>query len=229
MKLHIQIPTHGWLPQDPYIPSHLKIVTNKYSRKSKAKTVAGSTLLLIGLFALLVSIMAVQQTREIHSDSYVLAPNQKSGEVSTSGGHFSSDPFYNMHSFEGQIIVEGENVEFKVISEDQKVVTWWHNGKMVNCTVNSNDPKDIHQVISTTVDDTYTFNLPANGDYSYEYIVQNTGSQQATVNFQLKETQTTISRLIPGAIALLFTALPGTILIVSGRKNRKVTNPMLMA
>ncbi len=222
MKRYIPILTQGWLPQDPYIPSHLKIVSNRHRRIGKAKTVAGSTLLLIGLFALLVSIMAVQQSRGTFSDSYVLAPNQKSSEVGTSGGHYSSDPFYNMHSFEGQIIVEGENVEFKVVSREPTVITNDVNGRKTNCTVYMRDSAT-HEVLSTTIDGTYAFNLPANGDYSYEYIVQNTGSQQATVNFQLKETQTAISRLIPGAIALLVAALPGTVLIISGRKGKKVT------
>lgn len=222
MKCHIHILTQGWLPQDPYIPSHLKIASNRHRQISKAKTVAGSTLLLIGLIALLISTLAVQQTREIHSDSYVLASNQKSGEVSTSGGHFSLDPFYNMHSFEGQIIVEGENVEFKVVSREPTVITNDVNGRKTNCTVYMRDSAT-HEVLSTTVDGTYAFNLPANGDYAYEYIIQNTGSQQATVNFQLKETQTAISRLIPGATALLVAALPGTVLIISGRKGKKVT------
>ncbi len=222
MKLHIHITTQGWLPQDPYIPSHLKIASKRHRLIGKAKTVAGSTLLLIGLIALLVSIMAVQQTREIHSDSYVLVPNQKSGEVGTSGGHFSLDPFYNMHSFEGQIIVEGKNVEFKVISREPTVITYDVNGRKTNCTVYMRDSAT-HEVLSTTVNGTYKFNLPANGDYSYEYVVQNTGSQQVKVNFQLNETQTAISMMIPGAIALLATALPGTVLIISGRKGKKAT------
>ncbi len=222
MKRYIPILTQGWLPQDPYIPSHLKIVSNRHRRISKAKIVTGSTLLLIGLFALLVSIFAVQQSYGTFSDSYVLEPNQKSNEAWTSGGHFSLDPFYNNHSFEGQIIVEGKNVEFKVISREPTVITYDFNGKKTNSTVYSRD-SDTHEVLSTTVDGSYTFNLPANGDYSYEYVLQNTGSQQAKVNFQLKETQTAISRLIPGAIALLVTALPGTVLIISGRKGKKVT------
>lgn len=225
MKRYIPIITQGWLPQDPYIPSHLKIVSNRHRRIGKAKTVAGSTLLLIGLIALLVSIMAVQQSRGHFSDSYVLAPNQKSSEVSTSGGHHSSDPFYNMHSFGGQIIVEGENVEFKVVSREPTVITCDVNGRKINCTVYMRDSVT-HDVLSATIDGTYKFNLPANGDYSYEYVIQNKGSQQARVSFQLQETQITISRLIFGAIALLVTALPGTILIVNGRKSRKATFQM---
>jgi hypothetical protein len=222
MKRYIPIHTQGWLPQDPYIPSHIKIVSNRQRRIGKAKTVTGSTLLLIGLIALLVSIMAVQQTRGHFSDSYVLAPNQKSGEVVTAGGHHSVDPFYNMHSFGGQIIVEGENVEFKVVSREPTVMTYDLNGRKINCTVYMRDSAT-HEVLSTTVDGTYKFNLPANGDYSYEYIIQNTGSQQARVSFQLQETQIAISRLIPGAITLLVTALPGTVLIISGRKGKKAT------
>jgi len=166
--------------------------------------------------------MAVQQTRGNFSDSYVLAPNQKSSEVSTSGVHHSFDPFYNMHSFEGKVIVEGENVEFKVVSREPTVITIDVWGKKANCTVYSRDSVT-HDVLSQTVDGTYKFNLPANGDYSYEYVIQNKGSQQARVSFQLQETQITISRLIPGAIALLVVALPGTVLIISGRKGKKVT------
>ena len=209
MKCRIHITTQGWLPQDPYIPSHLKIVSNRHRRIGKAKIVTGSTLWLIGLVALLLSILAVQQSCGILNYSYVLEPDQKSDQAFTSGGHYTSDPFYNMHSFEGQIIVEGENVEFKVLSREGNSAVYL-----------SNDPKDTQEVISTTVDGTYTFNLPANVDYSYDYVIQNTGSQQATVNFQLKETQIAISMLIPGAIALLVTALLGTVLIISGRKGK---------
>jgi hypothetical protein len=223
MKLHIHITTQGWLPQDPYIPSHLKIGSNRHRRISKAKIVTGSTLLLIGLIALLVSIMAAQQIGEIYSDSYVLTPNQKSGEVSTSGGTFPINPYYN-HCFEGKIIVEGKNVEFKIISKEPTVITHDVNGRKVNYTVYMRD-SPTHEVLSTTVDGTYKFNLPANGDYAYEYVLQNTGSQQAKVTFQLNEIQTAIGMLIPGAIALLVTALPGTVLIISGRKGKKA--PMM--
>ncbi|MGD6810475.1 MAG: hypothetical protein ACQCN3_12320 [Candidatus Bathyarchaeia archaeon] len=225
MKCRIHIATQGWLPQDPYIPSHLKIDSNRHRWISKVKTVVGSTLLLIGLFALLLSSMAIQQTHEIHSDSYTLEPNQKSSDVGTSGGHFSFDPFYNMHSFEGQIIVEGKNVEFKVVSREPAVITCDNNGKKINQTVYFRD-SETHEVLSTTVDGTYTFNLPANGDYSYDYVIENTGNQRANINFQLNETQITVSRLIPGVIALLVTALPGAILIVSGRRSRKATFQM---
>jgi hypothetical protein len=225
MKCRIHITTQGWLPQDPYIPSHLKIVSNRHRRIGKAKIATGSTLLLIGVIALLLSVMAMQQTHEIHSDSYVLESNQKSGEVGTSGGHFSLDPFYNMHSFEGQIIVEGKNVELKVISREPTVITDDVNGKKTNCTVYMRDSAT-HEVLSTTVDGTYKFNLPANGDYSYDYVIQNNGGQSAKVNFQLKETQIAISMLIPGAIALVVTALPGTVLIVKGLKGKKAAMMM---
>ncbi len=220
MKRYLPILTQGWLPQDPYIPSHLKIVSNRHRRIGKAKTIAGSTLLLIGLIALVASVMAIQQTREIHSDSYVLEPNQKSGEVSTGGGHHSVTV---VHSFEGKIIVEGKNVEFKVVSREPTVMTFDFNGKKRNQTVYLRD-SETHEVLSQTVDGTYAFNLPANGDYHYEYIVQNTGSQQARINFQLNETQITIGMLMLGAIVLLVTALPGTLLIVSGRRSRKATS-----
>jgi hypothetical protein len=219
MKVYIKIFTQGWLPQDITIPNHLKIASNRQRRIRKAKIVTGSTLLLIGLIALLVSITAVQQISEIYNDSYVLTPNQKSGEVSTGGGTFPISPCHN-HCFEGQIIVEGKNVEFKVISREPTVITQEINGKMVNSTVYSRDSAT-HEVLSTTVDSTYRFNLPANGDYAYEYALQNTGSQQAKVTFQLNEIQTAIGILIPGAITLLVTALPGTVLIVSGRKGKK--------
>ncbi|MDI9578934.1 MAG: hypothetical protein QM398_12475 [Thermoproteota archaeon] len=175
--------------------------------------------MLIGLIALLVSIMAAQQIYEIYSDSCVfLESNQKSVGVSTSGGGLFSHPYYN-RCFEGQIIVEGKNVEFRVINREPTVITRVVNGIKVNSTVFSRD-SPTHDVLSITVDGTYRFNLPANGDY-YECALQNTGSQQAKVTFQLNEIQTDIGKLIPGAIALLVTALPGTALIISGRKGKK--------
>lgn len=215
----MHITTQGWLPRHPYIPSHLKLASNRHRWISKAKIVTGSPLVLIGLIALLVSIMAAQQIYEIYSDSCVfLESNQKSVGVSTSGGGLFSHPYYN-RCFEGQIIVEGKNVEFRVINREPTVITRVVNGIKVNSTVFSRD-SPTHDVLSITVDGTYRFNLPANGDY-YECALQNTGSQQAKVTFQLNEIQTDIGKLIPGAIALLVTALPGTALIISGRKGKK--------
>lgn len=84
--------------------------------------------MLIGLIALLVSIMAAQQIYEIYSDSCVfLESNQKSVGVSTSGGGLFSHPYYN-RCFEGQIIVEGKNVEFRVINREPTVITRVVNG-----------------------------------------------------------------------------------------------------
>lgn len=217
MKLRIPITTQGWLPQDPYIPSHL--ISNRHRRMGKAKIVTGSTLLLIGLIALLVSIMAVQQIREIHSESCVLESNQKS-IVSSSGGVPLSHPYYN-RCFEGKIIVESKNVELKVISREPIVKTYDVDGKKGYSTAYSLD-SPTHEVLTSLVDDTYKFNLPVNGDYyDYECALQNNGSQQAKVTFQINEIQTDISKLIPGAIALFATALPGTALIISGRKGKK--------
>ncbi len=219
MKLHMHITTQGWLPQDPIIPSHLEIVSSRHRRISKAKIVTGSTLLLIGLIALLVSIMAAQQIREIHSESCVLESNQKS-IVGSSGGVSFSHPYYN-RCFEGQIIVEGKNVELKVVSREPIVKTYDVNGTKGYSTVYMRDTPT-HEVPSTFVDGAYKFNLPANGDYyDYECALQNTGSQQAKVTFQINEIQTDIGMLIPGAIVLLVTALIGTLLIVSGRKGKK--------
>jgi hypothetical protein len=222
MKLRFPITTQGWLPQDPIIPSHVKIVSNRHRQIGKAKIVTGSTLLLIGLIALLVSIMAVQQTqliREIHNDSCVLEPNQRSVEASTGGGYY---PNYNIHSIEGQIIVEGRNVELNIVSRDPIVKTIDVDGKKGYSIVYMRD-SPTHEVLSATVDGTYKFNLPANGEYNYECALQNNGSQQAKVTFQLNETQTDtdIGKLIPGVIVLLVTVLPGTVLIVSGRRSRK--------
>ncbi|XHH07596.1 MAG: hypothetical protein ACFCUE_08400 [Candidatus Bathyarchaeia archaeon] len=225
MKRLSQITTQGWLPQDPYVPSHLKIISSRHRWIGKAKIVTGSTLLLIGLIALLVSIMAVQQTqqiREIHNDSCVLEPNQRSVEASTGGGYY---PYYNIHSIEGQIIVEGKNVELNIISREPIVNTYDVNGTKGYSIVYMRD-SPTHEVLSATVDGTYKFNLPANGEYNYECALQNAGSQQAKVTFQLNEIQTDIGKLTPGAITLLVTALPGTILIISGRKSRKATFEM---
>jgi hypothetical protein len=225
MKCRIPITTQGWLPQDPIIPSHLKIVSSRHRWIGKAKIVTGSTLLLIGLIALLVSIAAVQQIREIHSESCVLESNQKS-IVSSSGGIGFSQPYYNRY-FEGQITVEGKNVELKVVSRDPIVKTYDVNGTKGYSTVYMRDTPT-QEVPSTFVDGAYKFNLPAKGDYyDYECALQNTGNQQAKVTFQINEIQTDIGKLIPGAIALIVTALLGTALIVSGRKGKKEAASLL--
>jgi hypothetical protein len=226
MKLRIPITTQGWLPQDPIIPSHLKIVSSRHRRIGKVKIVTGSTLLLIGLIALLVSIMAAQQIREIHNESCILESNQKS-IVSSSGSVAFSNP-NNNRFFEGQIIVEGKNVELKVISREPIVKTYDDiDGKKGYSTAYSLD-SPTQEIPSTFIGGTYKFKLPANDlpsneTYYYECALQNNGSQQAKVTFQINEIQTDIGKLIPGAVALLVTATVGTLLIVSGRKGKKAS------
>lgn len=227
MKLHFPITTQGWLPQDPIIPGHLKLVSSRHRWIGKAKIVTGSTLLLIGLIALLVSIMAVQQIREIHSESCVLESNQKS-LVGSSGGVPLSHP-YNNRFFEGQIIVEGKNVELKVVSGEPIVKTIDVDGKKGYSDVIMRD-SPTQEILCTFVDGKYKFNLPVNDlpsnetYYYYECALQNNGSQQAKVTFQINEIQTDMGKLIPGAIALVVTTLAGTVLIISGRKGKKAAN-----
>jgi hypothetical protein len=219
MKLHIHISTQGWLPQDPYIPSHLKIASNKHRRISKAKIVTGSTLLLIGLIAFSMALMAMQYNSEIWDKTLVLNSNERNSPM-YAGGTYGTDSSYDKPpTNEGKIIVNGGTVEFTVISTEQIKKTFHINGKPVNCTVGSNDPNDSHEIISTTIEGTYAFSIPANGDY--EFIIQNSGSQQATVNFNLTTTWTYMIVPIIGLGILLVTALPGTVLIISGRKSKK--------
>ena len=220
MKHHIQIPTRGWLPQDPYIPSHLKINLNKTRQRSKVKTAVGSALLLFGLVAIVISLATVQKTNEIFNDSFSLNSNQKDTPFEASYNSHTSSLYITQPVLQGRIVVNGENVEFTVISKEQQTKTVVFNGKTINYTGVSQDPKYSHQVISTTVDNTYSFNLPRNG--SYQFTFQNPSSQQATVDFHLKATWTNTGMLIPGSIALLCTALPGTALIVIGRRGKKV-------
>ncbi len=135
------------------------------------------------------------------------------------GGYGTESSYDKPPTQEGKITVNGGPVEFTIISTEQITKTFFNNGRLVNCTVNSPDPNDRHQIINTTIEGTYTFRIPANGDY--EYIFQNSGSQQATVDFNLTVTWTFMIPLIIGLGILLVTALPGTILIVSGRRNKK--------
>ena len=225
MTHRIQIPTRGYLPQDPYIPSHLKIASSRHRQISKAKTVAGSTLLLIGLIAFATCLASVQKTNDIYNNSLSLNSNQKNETLGVSIDYNISNSYDKQPTIEGRIVVvRGENVEFTVISTERINKTYTFLGKTVNCTVASQDPKDIRQVISTTVNGAYSFSLPANGDY--EVIIQNSGSQLATVNFELKIIATYTAILIIGMAILLAAALPGTVLIVKGLKGKKVTVPM---
>ncbi len=177
MKRYIPIHTQGWLPQDPYIPSHLKIASNRHRRISKAKIVTGSTLLLIGLIAISMALMAMQRTSEIFDNSLVIDANERNSPIYVGGTYGTESSYDKPPTHEGKIIVNGGTVEFTVISTEQITKTFYNNGKMVNCTVGSNDPKDSHQIINTTIEGTYTFSIPANGDY--EFVIQNSGDQPA--------------------------------------------------
>jgi hypothetical protein len=201
MKRYIPIHTQGWLPQDPYIPSHLKITTNTHWQISKAKIIAGSTLLLIGLIAFAMFLGATEQTFGTTDYTYDLNPGVKDSPFLVSGTYHIANSYDKQPTHDGKIIVNGGTVEFTV-----------------------QDSKDSHQIISTTIDDTYTFNIPATGDY--EFVFHNVGSQQARVTFEYKTTATYVIPLIIGSVALLVTALPGTVLIVKGLKGKKAAMMM---
>lgn len=198
MKCRIHITTQGWLPQDPYIPSHLKIPSNRNRQISKAKIVAGSTLLLIGLIAFTAS-FAVMTTHNLLTwdETRVLNPGEQNRALWP--GIYNTANYDKQPTHEGKITVNGGTVEFTV-----------------------QDSKDSRQIISTTIDDTYSFSIPASGDY--DFVVQNVGRQKASVNLELETTATyVVTPLMIGLVALLVTALPGTALIISARKGKKST------
>ena len=193
MKLHIHIKTQGWLPQDPYIPSHLKIASNKHRQISKAKIIAGSTLLLIGLIAFTTFFAAMETIPLLTWDeTRVLNPGEQNVPFRGSGIHIANyDKYDKQPTHDGKIIVNGGTVELTV-----------------------QDSKDSRQIISTTIDDTYSFSIPASEDYVL--FIQNVGSQKASVNLQLKTMAIYVMvPLMIGSVALLVTALPGTVLIIS--------------
>ena len=219
MKCHIHITTQGWLPQDPYIPSHLKIASNRHSQKSKAKIVIGSTLLLIGLIAISMALMAMQQTSEILDKPLVINANERNSPMYISGTYDTDSSYDKPPTQDGKITVNGGPVDFTVIRTESITKTFYNNGKMVHSTLSSNDPNDSHQIINTTIEGAYTFSIPPNGEY--EFIIKNSGDQPAIVDFNLKVTWTFMIVPIIGLGILLVTALPGTVLIVSGRKGKK--------
>ena len=199
MKCHIHITTQGWLPQDPYIPSHLKIASNKHRQISKAKTIAGSALLLIGLIAFTISLVSMTtQTLLTWDETFVLNPSEQNRAL-WPGIYHIANSYDKQPTHDGKIIVNGGTVEFTV-----------------------QDSTDSRQIISTTIDDTYPFSIPASEDY--DFIIQNVGSQKASVNLELKTMATyVVGPLMIGSVALLVTALPGTVLIVKGLKGKKAT------
>ena len=203
MKCRIHITTQGWLPQDPYIPSHLKIAFNNHRQISKAKIAAGSTLLLIGLIAFSMFLLAMEQTSGATDYTYNLNPGVKDSPFFVSGTHHTANSYDSQPVHDGKIIVNGGTVELTV-----------------------QDSKDSRQIISTTIDDTYSFSIPANEDY--EFVFQNVGSQKADVTLEYKTTATYVIPLIIGSVALLVTALPGTVLIVKGLKGKRQLASMLL-
>ncbi|NLE03577.1 MAG: hypothetical protein GX638_02080 [Crenarchaeota archaeon] len=167
------------------------------------------------------TIIAVQQSIETFNQSYTLESEQQSDFVGISGVIYTQNPFLLKRVYEGKIVVEGKNVELEVLNRDRIEKTFNIGGKNVTALVGSNDPKDIHELINTAINDVYIFNLPASGQFNYEFILQNTGDQEANINFQIKETNTNYGIFIFGALMTLFITFPGTILIISERKNRK--------
>jgi hypothetical protein len=203
MKCRIHITTQGWLPQDPYIPSHLKIASNKHRQISKAKIAAGSTLLLIGLIAFSMFLGASEQSFGALDYTYTLNPGVKDSPFFVSSTYHTANSYDRQPTHDGKIIVNGGTVELTV-----------------------QDSKDSHQIISTTIDDTYSFSIPASGDY--EFVFHNVGSQKAGITLEYETNATYMVPLIIGSVALLVTALSGTVLIVKGFRSKRVTLPMSM-
>jgi hypothetical protein len=218
MKFHIHITTQGWLPQDPYIPSNLKVVSNKHRWVSKAQIVTGSTLLFIGLIAFMVLLASVPQNRSLTSYYYSLESNHEDRPFSVSYDTHGSGSL-TQPLLECEVVAKGdENVEFTVNRLEQKTVTSVINGKTVTRNVVARDPEVTNQVICTTVNGTYSFNLPVN--VPYEFIFQNTNDQPVKVGFDVNLTWKNMGNLMLGLIVLLVTAIPGTLLIVRGHKSK---------
>jgi hypothetical protein len=188
-------------------------------RTSKAKIVAGSTLLLIGLLAISMALMTMQRTNEIFDKFLVINANERNSPMHVGGTYNTYSLCIKPPTNEGTFAVDGGTVEFTVISTEQITKTYYLNGKNVTCTVASNDPNDSHQIINATIDDTYNFSVPATGDY--EFIIQNSGDQPVTVNFKLKTTCTYLMVPLIGLGILLCSALPGTVLIIIGCNCKK--------
>jgi hypothetical protein len=218
MKVHVVYPFRGWLPQEPYIPSHLRINSLKSRHKSKLKTTVGLALLLFGVGALLFSFATIQKTDEIVNSSFSLNSNQKDTPFFVSYNSNTQNPYASQPILAGEVTINGENVAFTVQETKTVVCNEVFNGKTVKYSAVSQDPKDTCQVISTSVDDAYSFNLPINTYYQFEF--ENPNSQPASIVFTLKATWTDTCMLIPGLITMLFSALPGTTLIVIGLRGK---------
>ena len=219
MKPHTRIPARGWLPQEPYIPSHLKINPIKTRQRSKVKATLGLVLLLFGVVALVLSLSSVQKTNEIFNDSFSLSPNQTSSPYSVSYNSHSQSPFITQPVLYGEVSTQEENVEFIVVNQEQQTMTFIHDGKEVECTVVNQDPQARHQIIQTAVNQEYSFNLPINTPY--EFTLQNPSSNQPVfIEFALRATWTNTAVLIPGLIALTATCIPGTTLLALGLRGK---------
>jgi hypothetical protein len=221
MKSHTRVPARGWLPQEPYIPSHLKI-NFRTRQRSKVKATLGLVLLLFGVVALVLSVASVQKTNEIFNDSFSLSPNQTSSPYSVSYNSHSQSPFITQPVLCGEVSIRGENVEFTVVNQEQQSMTLIHDGKEVECKVANQGPQASHQVIQTAVNQEYSFNLPINTPYKFAF--QNpSGSESVFIEFALRATWTDTVVLIPGLIVLAATGIPGTTLLAVGLRGNPVT------
>jgi hypothetical protein len=196
MKQHTPNPIRGWLPQEPYIPSYLQ-TTNlvKTRRRSTVKMTVGLVLLLVGLGVIAASFASVSRTQAIFDDSFVLAPSQTASPYSAASYSGNGNPWATTPVFSGKIFIQDQNIEFTTISTDEQ--------------------REKNVVINTSVNQEYEFNIPINHEYSFT-LRNPSSNHQSTVRFTLKQTWTDLSLLIPGSIALLATAIPGTTLLLIG-------------
>jgi len=169
----------------------------------KAKTIAGSTLLLIGLIVFTSFLVSMRtHTLLTWDETFFLNPSEQNRPFRMSAVCRNWQSYDKQPTLDGEIMVDGGTVELTV-----------------------QDSKDSREIISTTIDHTYAFSIPANE--GYEFIIQNVGSQKASVNLEFETMALYIVRpLMDGLVVLLVTALSGTLLIVSGRKSRKSTFEM---
>lgn len=218
MKPHTRVPARGWLPQEPYIPRHLKINPTRRQR-SKAKATLGLVLLFFGVVAMVLSVASVQKADEIFHDSFCLSLNQTSSPYSVSYNSHSQSPFITQPVLCGEVSIRGENVEFTVVNQEQKTMTLIHDGKEVECKVANQDPQASHKIIQTAVNQKYSFNLPINTFYKFTF--QNPSSSQPVfIEFAVRATWTDMVILIPGLIVLTATCIPGTTLLALGLRGK---------
>ena len=191
LKEYLEKHIRGWLPEEPNLNG---IKRTLGQRNFVNKPVLGLVLLSLGVTSLLFSLLIATRTDTVVDTSFVLEPNEKVGP-------YENGTYYHTHvisksTLMSKVLVEGGSINF--------TANGYNTQHLKNIVINQN-----YSLVIEPADDQYTFTF------------ENTGANQSSIGFTLKERWLPFLALLPASIILLISAPIGTVLIIRGLRGNE--------